>query len=141
MIPCAESHLRFANKTYEAEYIYWRKMTSKDDPLKEQVTDQQAIDLIRDALGSDWQYKRTHGLRNGTCYTISKRICLGREAPKWVLLHELGHGFSSNHGHNARFRGAYLEMLRRYGSAEHADGLEQVFSHMRLSIENPVTPT
>lgn len=119
------------NLTYKAEHAVWggTKARRFSEPLSSF-----RIRGILDSHGlGDWELKRVQGY-GGACRKQKRLITIGRHAPEWIVYHEMAHALAGTHGHDARFRGAYLAVVREELGDYWAQRLEISFRREKLAV-------
>ncbi len=119
------------NLTYKAEHAVWggKKARRFSEPLSSFRTRE-----VMDSLGlSSWGLKRVQGY-GGACRKQKRLITIGRHAPEWIVYHEMAHALADTHGHDARFRGAYLFVVREQLGDYWAQRLEIAFRREKLAV-------
>ena len=102
------------NKTYEAERTVWNGPKARK--YNERLDRVEAKRLMEMFDLRDWQVKKTDSGRHasgGATYHTTRTITFGKNAPWWMMLHEIAHALSTHDdGHNDVYRRNYIYVVR-----------------------------
>jgi len=103
-----------ANKTYAAERTVWHGPKARKYNERLDRTEARRLMDLFDLR--DWQVKKTDSGRHasgGATYHGTRTITFGKNAPWWMMLHEIAHALSTHaDGHNDVYRRNYIHVVR-----------------------------
>lgn len=125
-----------APKAYAIEQAVWKSRATAGW-WRESVGAAEAAELAH-RFDATLTVKRTTGYSGGCYYSDRHLITLGRYAVRWLVLHEIAHGFAAKNGghrgHGATWRGYYVAIVGQAAGYATAERLRAAFEFHGFAV-------